>query len=96
MRNDRINEPAALQQQITVVSCPCSGLAIMTTCFFPVLNEFSLGSLLKSVCQFHPSFKDVKCLFCAFIEVPTGKCRKQVTCGRLFPLDLATEVGFGK
>jgi len=97
MRNDGMNEPAALQQQITIVSCPCSGLAIMPTCLFPAVKWIcSVDSLLKSVSQFPPCCKDVKCLFCAFIEVTTGKCRKQVTYGCLFPLDLAAEVGSGK
>jgi hypothetical protein len=48
MRNDRMNEPAALQQQITVVSCPCSGLAIMPTCFFPVLKQIFSGLFVEA------------------------------------------------
>jgi len=38
MRNDRMNEPAVSQQHITVVSSPCSGLAIMPNCFFSVME----------------------------------------------------------
>jgi hypothetical protein len=39
MTNGRINEPAALQQQIAVVSCPRSALAIIPICFFSVVER---------------------------------------------------------
>jgi len=47
MRNERINEPAALQQQITAVSCPCSGLAIMPICLFPVVKRIFGGLFVE-------------------------------------------------
>jgi hypothetical protein len=50
MRKGRTNEPAALQQQITVVSYPSSGLAIMPTCFFPVMKQI-FGGLFVEVCM---------------------------------------------
>jgi len=49
MRNDRLNKPAVLQQQITIVSCPFPGLAIMPTCFFPVVKQI-FGELFVEVC----------------------------------------------
>jgi hypothetical protein len=47
MRNERMNKPAALQRQITVVSCPCSELAIMPNCFFPVVKRIFIGLFVE-------------------------------------------------
>jgi hypothetical protein len=50
MRNGRINEPAPLQQQIAVVSCPRSALAIIPICFYTV-GERRFGGPFVEVCK---------------------------------------------
>jgi hypothetical protein len=76
MRN-RIKEPAALQQQILIVSCPPPALAIMPTSYIPAV-EGILGDLFFEVCvPVYQCCKDVKRLFSAFLKVTKGECRNE-------------------
>jgi hypothetical protein len=67
MRNCVINEPAALQQQTAVASCHRSALGVIPINLFPVVETVLDGIFVVDIHQFHPWFRDVKLLFCAFV-----------------------------